>query len=98
MSTHTPRPFIRALRAASPSLWPARLRLMSLKVAYKSGSYSGHPATMLDAMDGVERLIWQRTNGIRPAVAAPAPVTEPVTAGHVRSLKEQREYEEFTAP
>ena len=47
-----PSRFLRAVRGASPALWPARLRLLSLKAAYKSGAYSGHPETMLDAMDG----------------------------------------------
>ena len=42
-------------------------------------------------------MIWQRTNGIRPAVAAPAPDAAPAAEDHGRSIEDQREYEEFTA-
>lgn len=98
MSTQTPGPsrVLRALRAASPALWPARLRLASLKAAYKAGSYSGHPEVMLEAIEGVECRIRDRVNG-RPPKAAPAPVVEPAAAEPVRSAQEQREYEELTA-
>lgn len=89
--------FLRTLRAASPALWPARVRLASLRAAYKTGSYSGHPEEMLEAIEGVEYKIRDRINGKRPVTAAPAPVTEPAVAEPARSAQEQREYEEMTA-
>lgn len=65
--TSSPSPLIRALRSASPVLWPARLRLIGLKSAYKSGRYSGHPEDLLDRIDGNERLICQYKDGRNPA-------------------------------
>ncbi|HEX9089039.1 MAG TPA: hypothetical protein VF867_16095 [Arthrobacter sp.] len=52
---------------ASPALWPARSRLAGLKATYKSGSYSGHPEDMLEAIEGVEFLIRRRIEGTRPS-------------------------------
>ncbi|HEX9227673.1 MAG TPA: hypothetical protein VF885_13630 [Arthrobacter sp.] len=106
MSTHDsrPSPFIRALRSASPALWPLRMRLTSLKAAYKSGSHSGHPEEMLESIEGVERQIRQRINGTRPVKraavkSAPAIRQEPVQAPYVRShdIAVRREFEELTA-
>ncbi|QOD06149.1 hypothetical protein [Pseudarthrobacter sp. BIM B-2242] len=98
MSTSSsPSRVLRALRAASPALWPARLRLASLKAAYKADNYTGHPEEMLDAIDGVEYKIRDRVNGKRPVKAVPAPVVEPAPAEPVRTAQEQREYEELTA-
>lgn len=98
MSTSSsPSRVLGALRAASPALWPARLRLASLKAAYKAGNYSGHPEEMLDAIDCVEYKIRDRVNGKRPVKAAPVPVVEPAGAEPVRTAQEQREYEELTA-
>lgn len=69
-----PSPFIRAVRGASPRLWPTRLRLMQLKAAYKANVYSGHPENMLDSIDYQESLIRRHKNGQRPVKASPAPV------------------------
>lgn len=106
MSTHDSRqsPFIRAIRGASPALWPARLRLMGLKSAYKTNTYSGHPEEMLESIEGVERQIRQRIEGTRPvkrAAVKSAPVIrqEPVPAPYERSydIAGRRQYEEMTA-
>ena len=104
MSTHDsrPSPFIRALRGASPALWPTRLRLMGLKSAYKTNAYSGHPEDMLDSIDGQEAKIRQYKNGQRPAVpplVETAADVEPVPAPFERSDSAvgRREFEELTA-
>jgi hypothetical protein len=104
MSTSTSRPsgFVRALRAASPALWPVRLRLAALKAAYKAGAYSGHPEDTLDGISSLEWMIWQRTNGIRPAAAAPAEHPEPEASSdpaavNGRTAAEQRTHQELTA-
>lgn len=84
MSTQTSRrpSFLRALRSASPALWPARARLAGLKATYKSGTYSGHPEEMLEAIEGVEVLIRRRIEGIRPVRQ-----TAPKQAASERSVK-----------
>ena len=103
MSTQTSHRnrFLRALRAASPALWPARLRLASLKASYKAGTYSGHPEEMLDAIDGQEYKIRRYKDGIRPVKPTPEPTAKaspaPGSADRGRTAKEQREYEELTA-
>lgn len=111
MSTHDsrPSPFIRALRSASPALWPLRTRLTSLKAAYKSGSHSGHPEEMLESIEGVERRIRQRIEGTRPVKraavkravvkSAPAIRQEPVPAPYERNhdIAGRREFDELTA-
>ncbi len=104
MSTQTShRPsFLRTLRAASPALWPTRLRLAARKAAYKAGNFSGHPEDTLDGISALEWRIWQYTNGARPSKAvsepielSPAPAPAPVERG--RTASEQRRYEELTA-
>lgn len=55
----------RALRSATPALWPARMRLASLRAAYKAGNYSGHPEEMLEAIEGVEFRIRDSVKGRR---------------------------------
>lgn len=99
MSTQSsgPSPFLRVLRAASPALWPARIRLASLKATYKEGAYSGHPEEMLEAIEGVEYRIRDRVNGKRRVKAEPVAVVAPAAAEPVRSAQEQREYDELTA-
>jgi hypothetical protein len=103
MSTQTSRRFspVRALRAASPALWPARLRLSALKASYKAGTYSGHPEEMLDDIDGVEDRIRRYKDGIRSVKPVPAPVImltpEPAPDQPVRSGTEKHVFDELTA-
>lgn len=101
MSTQSSGPsrFLRALSAANPALIPARLRLASLKAAYKAGNYSGHPEGMLEAIEGVEYRIRDRVNGKRPrkAVPVPAAVVEPDPAESDWNYQKQREYQELAA-
>lgn len=98
MSTQPSAPsrFLRALRSANPALWPARMRLASLRAAYKAGSYSGHPEEMLEAIEGVEYKIRDWVNG-KSRKTDPAPVVKPSAAKRVRSAQKQCEYEELTA-
>lgn len=72
MSTQTSHrtSFLRALRAASPALWPVRLRLAALKASYKAGTYSGHPEEMLDTIHGVQYRIRRYKGGVRPVKPA----------------------------
>jgi tRNA-dihydrouridine synthase len=96
MSTQTSR-FLRALRAANPALIPARLRLASLRAAYKAGNYSGHPEEMLDQIECAEVMIGRRVEGRPKLQATPAPVVQTDTEPRSRTAAEQREYEELTA-
>lgn len=109
MSTQTSRrPFLRALRGASPALWPARMQLAALKASYKAGNFSGHPEETLDAIAHQESKIRRYKDGVRPvkpaavqdlpvAAAEPSPVPAPATVERGRTAREQREYEELTA-
>lgn len=90
MSNQTSRRRSRLLRAASPTLWPTRLRLVQLKAAYKANAYSGHPEDMLDSIDHQESKIRRYKDGLRPLKAttpqrvAEAPSAPVVTNAHAQ--------------